>query len=484
MGVEAGPHMLQGEEAPDQEPGAHQEHDRERHLGYDQQLPDPPAVAGAAAAAALQALVGVGPCRPRGRENSEDHGRHAAGHEREEEHRGVQLHVAQPREIGRVQGPERLQCHHREGEAQPPAGQGQEQALGEHLAEQRPAARAERGAEGELRAPRRAAREQQVGHVGAGDQQDQADGAEQQDQRRASVLDDVVLQRDDPNPHLRGGVLGELLAELRRDSIHLRLGLGQRHVAPDPAEHGEEGEVPRRGLLVVELDRREELRVGHEEPLGGQVQPEARWQDPDHLVGDAVYLDRASHQAGVAAVAAEPEPVAEHHHVRPAGHLFIGCEGAPQHRLHAEQREEVGGDRGEVHPLRLAIAGEVPPQVRHARPARRREGLEGLAAELVVAEIPGRDRGEGLRPDPEVVPDHDQTPGVRVRQRPEQHAIHHREDRRGCADAERQGGDRDRGPPRARAQRAPGVPEVARDGHHSLLRASAGSTRVARRAGR
>ena len=135
VGVEAGLHLLQGEEAPDQQAGAHQEHDGERHLGQDEQLPHPPAVAGAAASAALQALVGIGARGARRRQQAEDHRGHAAGQGGEEEHGAVQLHVAQAREVGRVQGPERLQRQHRESQPQPATRQRQQQALGEYLAQ-------------------------------------------------------------------------------------------------------------------------------------------------------------------------------------------------------------------------------------------------------------------------------------------------------------------------------------------------------------
>ena len=92
-----------------------------------------------------------------------------------------------------------------------------------------PPARAERGAQGELRAPRGAPHQQQVGDVGAGDEQHQPDRAEQDQQRRPGVLHDVVVQRHRPDPEVRGRVLLELLPELGGDPVHLGLGLGEGH---------------------------------------------------------------------------------------------------------------------------------------------------------------------------------------------------------------------------------------------------------------
>ena len=89
----------------------------------------------------------------------------------------------------------------------------------------RPAPSAERIASS-LRRPS-AAREQQVADVRARDQQDQRDRGEQHQQRRPDVADDQLLQRN----HRRApaGVLLRILAlEPRRDRVHLRLRPRQR----------------------------------------------------------------------------------------------------------------------------------------------------------------------------------------------------------------------------------------------------------------
>ena len=61
----------------------------------------------------------------------------------------------------------------------------------------RRASGAERGAHGELALPRRRPRQQQVGDVGARDQQHEGHGAGQDEERRTHVTGQLIAQRDD-----------------------------------------------------------------------------------------------------------------------------------------------------------------------------------------------------------------------------------------------------------------------------------------------
>ena len=67
------------------------------------------------------------------------------------------------------------------------AGEAQEHALGQELADEPPAAGPQRGADRDLARARRGAGEQQVGDVGAGDEQHEADRAQQEEESRADV---------------------------------------------------------------------------------------------------------------------------------------------------------------------------------------------------------------------------------------------------------------------------------------------------------
>ena len=75
------------------------------------------------------------------------------------------------------------------------AGERQQHAFGQQLADDAAAAGADRGADRDLALPAGGADQQQVGDVGAGDQQHEADRAEQHQQRRPHVPHELSLQR-------------------------------------------------------------------------------------------------------------------------------------------------------------------------------------------------------------------------------------------------------------------------------------------------
>ena len=81
---------------------------------------------------------------------------------------------------------------------------------------------AERGANGDLLAAHRCAHQQQIGDVGAGDQDDDADGGEQRQQRRADAGDHAVVQADDLGRLVRAGVRDTAPPAARRSSSSRR----------------------------------------------------------------------------------------------------------------------------------------------------------------------------------------------------------------------------------------------------------------------
>ena len=89
---------------------------------------------------------------------------------------------------------------------------------------------------GELLVAVHAARQQQVGNVGARDEQHQAHHAQQRQQERPDVTDDLLVQRCDANAVIRAGlrVLGR---EPVLDGVHLRLRLAQCRAGTQPRCH-------------------------------------------------------------------------------------------------------------------------------------------------------------------------------------------------------------------------------------------------------
>ena len=92
-------------------------------------------------------------------------------------------------------------------QAEGAAREREEGRLGEELADDAAAARAEGRADGDLLAPAERPGEHEVGDVGARDQEDEPDRAEQHQQRRPHVADELLVQRDHraPQPLLSSG---------------------------------------------------------------------------------------------------------------------------------------------------------------------------------------------------------------------------------------------------------------------------------------
>ena len=84
-------------------------------------------------------------------------------------------------------------------------------------------------------------------------------------------------------------------------------------------------------------------------------QGEAGRQDADDSVGAAVEWNSAADDPGIGGEAATPETCGEKDDIV-AGLLFCGKEGAAEHGMDAEEREEIGRVLGYANLLRLAAA--------------------------------------------------------------------------------------------------------------------------------
>ena len=133
------------------------------------------------------------------------------------------------------------------------AGSRQNEALRQHLAHEPAAAGPERGTRRELAPPPRAAREEQTGHVGADDRQDQGHRAEEDAERWLQVRDDVVLQvlRLEARPRERRRGRRPRRADGRADPVgFLRRG-EHRHAVTQTADQRREPDRPAAGRLTI-----------------------------------------------------------------------------------------------------------------------------------------------------------------------------------------------------------------------------------------
>ena len=108
---------------------------------------------------------------------------------------GSTVDFARARQARRIARMSALHADAREHEAEHAADDRQQHALGHELAQQPAAAGAERGAHRELAMPRLGARQQQVGEVGARDQQHERHRRLQHPDGAAGAADDLLLHR-------------------------------------------------------------------------------------------------------------------------------------------------------------------------------------------------------------------------------------------------------------------------------------------------
>ena len=153
--------------------------------------------ADAAAAALAQHVVQIQPRRAQRRHEPEHDARDERDAEREREHASVDADLVESRNLRRAELAEHFDAAIASTSPSDTAERRQQHALGEQLANDALAARADGRANRHLLLPHRGAREQKVRDVAARDEQHEPDGAEQHVQREADVADDLVDERDD-----------------------------------------------------------------------------------------------------------------------------------------------------------------------------------------------------------------------------------------------------------------------------------------------
>ena len=183
--VEAEVECRQARERANEQPRRDDQHERQRHLGDDERIAEGMrAFAGHRPRLLLERVGRFGPPPAQGRPHPEQQCRER-GDGRRERHRPpvqrqVQRHVvARRRQLVHQQ----LAAPLREQQSARGADAGEQQALGEQLPGNPESRGADRQPDAQLVPARRRARQQQVGDVGAGDQQDEDDDAHDDEQR-------------------------------------------------------------------------------------------------------------------------------------------------------------------------------------------------------------------------------------------------------------------------------------------------------------
>ncbi len=302
--VESRRHLLQTDEAVDQQARAHQQHQGESDFRHHQQAAGAGRLhAGGRAAPALTERLGeVGLRDQQRRRQTEGDARQERHRGRERQHAQVELGLGHTRQGLGAERDDQIRAPVGEHHPEHAAHARQQHALGQQLADDARGACAERQPHLDLTLPADGALEQQVGHVHAGDQEHECDGAEQQQECGPQITDHVVEQRADADGHLLVRV-GVFAGEPARDHGKLRPRLFDRDARLQPpdgapaaiaARHHDRARIRR--PLVVERGADPHLRR-----LRLDWKPEPRRHHADDGEAGVVEIDAASDGTGVAA---------------------------------------------------------------------------------------------------------------------------------------------------------------------------------------
>ena len=157
-------------------------------------------------------------------------------HRREHQHRKIHARAGDPWEAGSAEAYEQAQRPVSQRQPGQTAGHAEDEALDEQLARQPPSARAERLARGDFALPSGSMHQQQIGYIGAGDQEHQANRCHQHPKRCLDVADLLFEQgnRDNGEVEIAVRIIGVLLDDALRESCHFCAGSLETQARPDP----------------------------------------------------------------------------------------------------------------------------------------------------------------------------------------------------------------------------------------------------------
>src|SRR6266849_3295546 len=427
--VEARIHRLQSQEAANQQARADQQDKRQSDLSDDQSATQSLAspVTGEASARRFQSIAEFDVRRfKRGEQTKDDAGNHGH-HERETQHRGANFDALKISELLGSETDQYLRAPPRQQQSGCSARGRQQKTLRQQLPRKAPAPGTQRGAHGDLFLPRRAARQLEIRHVGAGNQQYKADRAHQHQQRQPNLAGELLTQRNHVDT-IAAVEFFVLLGKTASDGVHFTA----RPLQSDPEFEPPDG----RGKASTELAqfvingpwppqfrRMAGLRILSDVPfdIGRQ------YTDDGVFRGVENYL--TANNVRVAAKPALPQTSADDDYVIPSRLAIFRCERAAPHGIHTQDGKQIVGAclRGNL--FRLAIAGEIAASI-----GKRSEAFKDFVLVLPIKEVGGTDRillGALV-----LLPQDHQAVGIAIWERTKQHCIDDAEDCRVGSDAE------------------------------------------------
>ena len=289
-------------------------------------------------------------------------------------------------------------------------------------------------------------RDEQSGHIRAGDDEQEGHGAGQCLQHLAGLADERVARRLNRDVPL---LVRRRIFTLQRRGNRVQLARAGRHrYAVAQPRHREQ----RMARTVFAIGLRHRQR--HPDALRRVWEHEPRRQDADDRVRYVVEDQPASKYIG-AAISRRPQRVAQQRDRRtPRLKLVVAKQTANRGR-DADGRRKTSGNRGDADLLGLAVGGQILAA-----------GVDrckrGKAARAILPFEKGAGRHRYVRRTERQIRfvHHDELAGAGVWQRREQHRVHNGEQRRAGGDSERQhrAGERRQG--QRAAQYANRIPHV------------------------
>ena len=310
----------------------------------------------------------------------------------------------------------------RDEDAERPAHDRQQQALGHQLTNHPFAAGADGRPDRQLAAASERPGEQQVRKIRARDQQHARRRAAQRVEHQPRLLGHFVAEPQ----HVGRRVLvlgGVLLPRPRGDDVHLCSRLLERHAAAQASDAVERMVAPIGGLAFAQAQRHPERG-----PLGCR-KAELAGHDADHGERLVVHQDLPPDHVGIPAELRLPEAVAEEQRARRSGAIVCVGERTAHQRRGSEDPQNVGR-HGRAFDTN-GIAGAC--QARELRVVHPRAFERGARARP-VAEVRRREVVPELR---HVLPERHDAIGLGKRKGAQQNEIGDRECRSRRADAER-----------------------------------------------
>ena len=388
----------------------------------------------------------------------------------------------------------------REHEAGGASERSEEKALHQELAHDVAATSPQGQAHRDLPLAGGCARQQEIGDVGARDQENEADHPGEHEKGGRELLTergqpakarqdlDLLGQETLAEAGRRAGDLGDLvLVDLTIEHLQAGRGLNDRDARLEASHDVQPHESSILELVPGGSDGgfhgQGDIEVGrraHLDPVKG------RRGDAHDREGVAVELEQVPDDTRISSEPALPVAVVEHGHRARVGLMVVlGTQGAADRRPHPEDVEEVAGDDFPERSLGLTLGFETQGHGKAGQDAR--EDLV-LVAKVPVHGIRERLVGEeralvGAR----AVEQH-QLLGAGHGQEPQEDLIQQGEDRGVGADAQTQRGHHQQGEARILGQHPDGVAQVLDESFHGssvepTSRARAGTDRV-RRSGR